>query len=150
MSNDSTLSFDRMRGMLVRAAEIRDSEQQQIFDSLDEIHARLAGLDQLGPVRKRLTELPDRTEVGVAHGTDQDVRPRSRQPLHHRAPPGLPNQLDPPLELAPAGAHARLALEPQQHGIEIPGITGRGKLCLERDRTGRPRTTTARLRLVRG
>ncbi len=37
MSNESTLSFDRMRGMLVRAAEIRDSEQQQIFDSLDEM-----------------------------------------------------------------------------------------------------------------
>ncbi|MGQ0573672.1 MAG: PA containing protein [Pseudonocardia sp.] len=63
--NDQTLSFDRMRGMLVRAAELRDSEQQQIFDSLDEIHARLAGLDALGTVRKRLTELPDRTEVGV-------------------------------------------------------------------------------------
>ncbi len=65
MSNDSTLSFDRMRGMLMRAAEIRDSEQQQIFDSLDEIHARLAALDALGTVRKRLTELPDRTEVSV-------------------------------------------------------------------------------------
>lgn len=65
MSNDSIQSFDRMRGMLVRAAEIRDSEQQQIFDSLDEIHARLAALDALGTVRKRLTELPDRTETGV-------------------------------------------------------------------------------------
>lgn len=65
MSNDSNLSFDRMRGMLVRAAEIRDSEQQQIFDSLDEIHARLAALDALGAIRKRLTELPDRTEVSV-------------------------------------------------------------------------------------
>lgn len=59
------MSFDRMRGMLMRAAELRESEQQQIFDSLDEIHARLAGLDALGNVRKRLTELPDRTEVGV-------------------------------------------------------------------------------------
>jgi chromosome segregation ATPase len=65
MSTDSTLSFDRMRGMLVRAAEIRDSEQQQIFDSLDEIHARLAALDALGTIRKRLTEVPDRSEVGV-------------------------------------------------------------------------------------
>ena len=65
MSNDSTLSFDRMRGMLMRAAEIRDSEQQQIFDSLDEIHARLAALDALGTIRKRLTELPDRAEVSV-------------------------------------------------------------------------------------
>ncbi len=65
MSADPAMSFDRMRGMLNRAAEIRESEQQQVFDSLDEIHARLAALDALGTVRKRLTELPDRTEVGV-------------------------------------------------------------------------------------
>src|SRR5436309_10699223 len=74
MSNDSTLSFDRMRGMLMRAAEIRDSEQQQIFDSLDEIHARLAALDALGTMRKRLSELPDRTEVSVlAERLDETV-----------------------------------------------------------------------------
>ena len=54
MSDTSNLSFDRMRGMLTRAAEIRDSEQQQIFDSLDEIHARLAALDAIGTVRKKL------------------------------------------------------------------------------------------------
>src|SRR3954452_18037288 len=74
MSNESTLSFDRMRGMLVRAAEIRDSEQQQLFDSLDEIHARLAGLDALGNMRKRLVEVPDRTEVSVlAERLDETV-----------------------------------------------------------------------------
>ncbi len=65
ISTSSNLSYDRMRTMLVRAAEIRDSEQQQVFDSLDEIHARLGALDALGTVRKRLTELPDRTELGV-------------------------------------------------------------------------------------
>ncbi|HEY0637153.1 MAG TPA: hypothetical protein VGD67_05865 [Pseudonocardiaceae bacterium] len=54
-----------MRSMLMRAAEIRDSEQQQIFDALDEIHARLSPLESLGSVRKRLSEMPDRTEVGV-------------------------------------------------------------------------------------
>ena len=60
--------------MLVRAAEIRDSEQQQIFDSLDEIHARLAALDALGTMRKRLSELPDRTEVSVlAERLDETV-----------------------------------------------------------------------------
>lgn len=64
-TNAATLSFDRMRSMLVRAAEIRDSEQQQVFDALDEIHARLAPLESLGSVRKRMSELPDRTEVGV-------------------------------------------------------------------------------------
>ena len=65
MSADPAMSFDRMRSMLNRAAEIRESEQQQVFDSLDEIHARLAALDALGTVRKRLTDLPDRTEVGL-------------------------------------------------------------------------------------
>ena len=64
-NNTATQSFDRMRSMLVRAAEIRDSEQQQIFDALDEIHARLAPLESLGSVRKRLSEMPDRTEVSV-------------------------------------------------------------------------------------
>lgn len=59
------MSFDRMRSMLMRAAEIRDSEQQQIFDALDEIHARLSPLESLGSVRKRLSEMPDRAEVGV-------------------------------------------------------------------------------------
>jgi chromosome segregation ATPase len=64
-NNNSTVSFDRMRNMLTRAAEIRDSEQQQVFDALDEIHARLSPLESMGSVRKRLSELPDRTEVGV-------------------------------------------------------------------------------------
>lgn len=59
------MSFDRMRNMLTRAAEIRESEQQQIFDALDEIHARMSPLESLGSMRKRLSELPDRTEVGV-------------------------------------------------------------------------------------
>ncbi|KAA2264920.1 hypothetical protein F0L68_05545 [Solihabitans fulvus] len=54
-----------MRNMLSRAAEIRESEQQQIFDALDEIHARMSPLESLGSVRKRLSELPDRTEVSV-------------------------------------------------------------------------------------
>lgn len=63
--DNATMSFDRMRSMLVRAAEIRDSEQQQVFDALDEIHARLAPLEAIGSVRKRLSELPDRTEVSV-------------------------------------------------------------------------------------
>jgi archaellum component FlaC len=74
MSDQHTMSFDRMRSMLNRAAEIRDSEQQQIFDSLDEIHARLAALDALGSMRKRLAELPDRTEVSVlAERLDETV-----------------------------------------------------------------------------
>src|SRR5687768_16707568 len=64
-NNNSTMSFDRMRNMLTRAAEIRESEQQQIFDALDEIHARMSPLESLGYVRKRLSELPDRTEVSV-------------------------------------------------------------------------------------
>jgi chromosome segregation ATPase len=70
----STMSFDRMRTMLVRAAEIRESEQQQIFDALDEIHARLSPLESLGSMRKRLAEVPDRTEIGVlAERLDETV-----------------------------------------------------------------------------
>jgi hypothetical protein len=65
IDNSQTGSFDRMRSMLVRAAEVRDSEQQQIFDSLDEIHGRLAALDGLGAIRKRLSDVPDRTEMSV-------------------------------------------------------------------------------------
>ena len=61
---NENMSFDRMRNMLTRAAEIRESEQQQIFDALDEIHARMSPLESLGSVRKRLSELPDRTELG--------------------------------------------------------------------------------------
>lgn len=64
-NNHSALSFDRMRSTLMRAAEIRESEQQQIFDALDEIHARMSPLESLGAVRKRLGELPDRAEVSV-------------------------------------------------------------------------------------
>jgi chromosome segregation ATPase len=102
MSNDSTLSFDRMRGMLVRAAEIRDSEQQQIFDSLDEIHARLAALDALGTVRKRLTELPDRTEVSVlAERLDETVAKLDAQDVSIaavlRAIEAMPDKLAKPI-----------------------------------------------------
>jgi methyl-accepting chemotaxis protein len=74
VTEQHSLSFDRMRAMLMRAAEIRDCEQQQIFDSLDEIHARLVALDALGAVRKRLHELPDRIEVSVlAERLDETV-----------------------------------------------------------------------------
>jgi chromosome segregation ATPase len=74
VNENSPASFDRMRTMLVRAAEIRESEQQQIFDTLDEIHARLAPLENLGSMRKRLTDLPERSEVsGLAERLDQAV-----------------------------------------------------------------------------
>ncbi|MEJ3656087.1 PA containing protein [Actinomycetes bacterium KLBMP 9759] len=90
-----------MRGMLMRAAEIRDSEQQQIFDSLDEIHARLAALDALGTVRKRLTELPDRTEVSVlAERLDETVAKLDAQDAAiatvSRAVESLPDKLAKP------------------------------------------------------
>lgn len=58
-------SFERMRTMLMRAAEIRDGEQAQLFDALDEIAARLAALDGLGSIRKRLADVPDRDSLGA-------------------------------------------------------------------------------------
>ncbi len=75
-NNNSTVSFDRMRNMLVRAAEIRESEQQQIFDTLDEIHARLSPLESIGSVRKRLSEMPDRTELGALSARVEDALAR--------------------------------------------------------------------------
>ncbi|GAB1508706.1 hypothetical protein JCM33774_07470 [Actinophytocola sp. KF-1] len=72
-NNNSTVSFDRMRNMLVRAAEIRESEQQQIFDTLDEIHARLSPLESIGAVRKRLSEVPDRTDVTALASRVEDA-----------------------------------------------------------------------------
>src|SRR4051812_50228608 len=123
MSNDSTLSFDRMRGMLMRAAEIRDSEQQQIFDSLDEIHARLAALDALGTMRKRLSELPDRTEVSVlAERLDETV---AKLEAHEgaiaaimRAVEAIPDKLAKPF--------AQLDGRPGGLGGRSGGNTGRG------------------------
>jgi chromosome segregation ATPase len=72
-NNNSTVSFDRMRNMLTRAAEIRESEQQQIFDTLDEIHARLSPLESIGSVRKRLSEMPDRTELTTLAARVEDA-----------------------------------------------------------------------------
>ena len=72
-NNNSTVSFDRMRNMLTRAAEIRESEQQQIFDTLDEIHARLSPLESIGAVRKRLSEIPDRTDVTALASRVEDA-----------------------------------------------------------------------------
>jgi tetrahydromethanopterin S-methyltransferase subunit G len=122
MTGDSTLSFDRMRGMLLRAAEIRDSEQQQIFDSLDEIHARLAALDTLGSVRKRLGELPDRTEVGVlAERLDEAVAKLDAQDASlaalTRAVEALPDKLGRPIA----------ALDGRLDGMagRLEGVSGR-------------------------
>ena len=100
--SDTNLSFDRMRGMLMRAAEIRDSEQQQIFDSLDEIHARLAALDAIGTVRKKLTEIPDRTEISVlAERLDETVNKLDNQEVTlgavTRAIESLPDKLAKPI-----------------------------------------------------
>ncbi len=120
--SDQTLSFDRMRGMLMRAAELRDSEQQQIFDSLDEIHARLAALDALGTVRKRLTELPDRTEVGVlAERLDEAVAKLDAQETAlgalTRALEALPDKLGKPIA----------ALDGRLDGMagRLEGVSGR-------------------------
>ena len=120
--SDTNLSFDRMRGMLMRAAEIRDSEQQQIFDSLDEIHARLAALDALGTVRKRLTELPDRTEVSVlAERLDETVAKLDTQDATlgaiTRAIESLPDKLAKPF--------AQLDGRLDGMGGRLEGVSGR-------------------------
>ena len=122
MSDTSNLSFDRMRGMLTRAAEIRDSEQQQIFDSLDEIHARLAALDAIGTVRKKLTELPDRTELNVlAERLDETVNKLDNQEIVlgaiTRAIESLPDKLAKPI--------AQLDGRLEGMGGRLEGVSGR-------------------------
>ncbi|SFN10868.1 hypothetical protein SAMN05216207_100834 [Pseudonocardia ammonioxydans] len=122
MSDTSNLSFDRMRGMLTRAAEIRDSEQQQIFDSLDEIHARLAALDAIGTVRKKLTELPDRTELNVlAERLDETVTKLDNQEIVlgaiTRAIESLPDKLAKPI--------AQLDGRLDGMGGRLEGVSGR-------------------------
>ncbi|MEV1291299.1 PA containing protein [Pseudonocardia sp. NPDC049635] len=122
MSDTSNLSFDRMRGMLMRAAEIRDSEQQQIFDSLDEIHARLAALDAIGTVRKKLTEIPDRTELNVlAERLDETVTKLDNQEVIlgaiTRAIESLPDKLAKPI--------AQLDGRLDGMGGRLEGVSGR-------------------------
>ncbi|OLL74016.1 hypothetical protein Ae168Ps1_2398 [Pseudonocardia sp. Ae168_Ps1] len=122
MSDTSNLSFDRMRGMLMRAAEIRDSEQQQIFDSLDEIHARLAALDAIGTVRKKLTELPDRTELNVlSERLDETVTKLDNQEIVlgaiTRAIESLPDKLAKPI--------AQLDGRLDGMGGRLEGVSGR-------------------------
>ncbi|TCK20461.1 PA containing protein [Pseudonocardia endophytica] len=120
--SDTNLSFDRMRGMLMRAAEIRDSEQQQIFDSLDEIHARLAALDAIGTVRKKLTEIPDRTEISVlAERLDETVNKLDNQEVTlgavTRAIESLPDKLAKPI--------AQLDGRLDGMGGRLEGVSGR-------------------------
>jgi chromosome segregation ATPase len=104
-----------MRSMLVRAAEIRDSEQQQIFDALDEIHARLAPLESLGSVRKRLSEMPDRTEVSVlAERVDEAL---SRLESQDNALTALSRAVESIVD--------RLAKPFAELGERLDGVTGR-------------------------
>ncbi len=74
------VGFDKMRQMLSKAAELRDREQRQFYDSLDDVRSRLRSVetfandgsarlpvlqDGVSGVQERLQQLPDRTEVGV-------------------------------------------------------------------------------------
>lgn len=99
----------------MRAAEIRDSEQQQIFDALDEIHARLAPLESLGSVRKRLSELPDRTEVSVlAERLDETL---ARLDTHDNALAGLTRVVESIMD--------KLAAPFAELGGRLDGVAGR-------------------------
>lgn len=79
-SGQSPIGFEKMRAMLARASEVHADEQRQLYDLLDEIRSRLAPIEGFagegGPhvaathenvatIQRRLTELPDRTEVSV-------------------------------------------------------------------------------------
>ncbi len=109
--------------MLVRAAEIRDSEQQQIFDALDEIHARLAPLESLGSVRKRLSEMPDRTEVSVlAERVDEALSKLEAQDSAIAALDHHLDQQDARLDGLPAAVHGPVR---EQIGATETGLRNR-------------------------
>ncbi|WP_026448779.1 hypothetical protein [Actinopolyspora mortivallis] len=121
-NSQDTVSFDRMRNMLTRAAEIRESEQQQIFDALDEINARMSPLESLGSVRKRLSELPDRTEVSVlAERLDEAL---SKLESQENAISGLNTQVE---GLADKLSKPFAQLDGRLDGIagRFDGVTGR-------------------------
>jgi len=74
------VGFDKMRQMLAKAAELRDREQRQFYDSLEEVRSRLRSVetfanegnarlpqiqDNVHGVQERLQHLPDRTEISV-------------------------------------------------------------------------------------
>jgi chromosome segregation ATPase len=80
VSGQSPVGFEKMRAMLARASEVHADEQRQVYDLLDEIRARLTPLEgfageggsrvaatheNVATIQRRLTELPDRTEVSV-------------------------------------------------------------------------------------
>ena len=74
------VGFDKMRQMLAKAAELRDREQRQFYDSLEDVRSRLRSVetfategnarlpqiqDNVSGVQDRLQQLPDRTEISV-------------------------------------------------------------------------------------
>jgi chromosome segregation ATPase len=74
------VGFDKMRQMLAKAAELRDREQRQFYDSLEDVRSRLRSVetfanegnarlpqiqDNVSGVQDRLQLLPDRTEMSV-------------------------------------------------------------------------------------
>jgi chromosome segregation ATPase len=80
VSGQSPVGFEKMRAMLARASDLHADEQRQVLDLLDEIRTRLAPIegfvgesssrvvatsDNVATIQRRLTELPDRTEVSV-------------------------------------------------------------------------------------
>lgn len=80
MVSPGPVGFDKMRQMLARAAELRDREQRQFYDSLEDVRSRLQSIevfaadstahlpqiqDNMSGVQDRLHNLPDRTEISV-------------------------------------------------------------------------------------
>jgi chromosome segregation ATPase len=74
------VGFDKMRQMMAKAAELRDREQRQFYDSLEDVRTRLRSVEtfanegsarlpviseSVSGVQDRLQQLPDRTEMSV-------------------------------------------------------------------------------------
>lgn len=73
MVSTGPVGFDKMRQMLAKAAELRDLEQRQFYDSMEDVRSRLQvvetfatdGSARLPVLQDRLQNLPDRVEIGV-------------------------------------------------------------------------------------
>ena len=70
-------------------------------------------------------------QIGIGERAHQHIDARRHEGLDDRASPFSSGRLHPPFELAPAGSDRRLALQSEQHGVDLARTRGRGKVRLQ-------------------
>ena len=77
-----------------------------------------------------------RAEIGIADGPDQHVGAAGRdEALDDRSGPFPSGRPYASFELAPAGSHRRLTLQPEQHSVDVARMLRSGKVRLQRHRS---------------